>query len=469
MRNRVILSAPSLLIALIFSVYAFPGWAQSPSAQAPRQAQSAATPVKDSSPQNSGDPDNANDPEAAHRPVAPAPPQAMQARRKFVADAVDAAVGLPAGDPQDRLRVLAAAADVMSSIDPAKSREFASEGVQLEIQLILDGQKPAVSLMERSDVKCSVAQDFVEMLPVASVPAGEQSVLGALSTCPRETLEPVKRKLAQAMQSGDLAPRALLATMQAEGLKSRWSIEQFQGLFESLPADANQDRDDAPNFAAMFARVAPQIDRDAAGQAGLDLLEWLGKLDPCDERNLAVNITTGALQDLFGEEKYRELLGKNVMALQAAQTAGQPADVDHGEEENVSVLRAMDDHGTDQLGALEDMPPSLRAREAAAHGFAAGTGEDPDSSKKYFDMAFSALDEVWQQRDKQTAAPEVVEEVSEAAAQVDPVMALRRTQGLADPAAQAIGMLAVARVALSRQIPNPPAPSQVSESHSQRP
>jgi hypothetical protein len=170
---------------------------------------------------------------------------------------------------------------------------------------------------------------------------------------------------------------------------------------------------------------------------------------------------------LFGDEKYKELLGKNVMAMQVAQTAGQPAEIGHDDEENVSVLRAMDEKGTDQFGALQDMPPSLRAREAAAHGFATGTVGDADSAKKYFDMAFSALNEVWDQRDKQPKAAEVVQEVSEAAAQVDPVTALRRTQGLNDPAAQAIGMLSVARVALSRQVPEVP-DSQASQTHTGR-
>jgi hypothetical protein len=352
----------------------------------------------------------------------------------------------------------------MSSVDPQRSADFANEGVQIEIQLVTGGQKPAVSLMERGDVKCSVVQDFIEMLPVASVPQAEQSILGAVSTCPRDTIEPVKRKLKEAMQNGGLAPRALLAVMQNQGLKSQWSSEEFEELFQSLPRDADKVRDDAPNFAAMFARVAPEVDRDLAGEAGLNFLEWLGRLEQSDERNMAVNITTGVLRDLFGEQKYKELLGKNVMAMQVAQTAGQPAEIGHDDEENVSVLRAMDDKGADQLGTLQDMPPSLRAREAAAHGFATGTGGDAGSAKKYFDMAFSALNEVWDQRDKQPKAAEVVQEVSEAAAQVDPVTALRRTQGLNDPAAQAIGMLSVARVALSRQAPEVP-DSQVSQTH----
>jgi len=44
----------------------------------------------------------------------------------------------------------------------------------------------------------------------------------------------------------------------------------------------------------------------------------------------------------------------------------------------------------------------------------------------------------------------VVEEVGEAAANVDAVNALQRAQRLQDPAAQAIAMLAVARVVAAR-------------------
>jgi hypothetical protein len=64
-----------------------------------------------------------------------------------------------------------------------------------------------------------------------------------------------------------------------------------------------------------------------------------------------------------------------------------------------------------------------------------------------FDIAFASVDEVWSDRAGSKAdAPEVVQEVSEAAAQVDPIAALKRSQSLQDPSAEAISMLAVARV-----------------------
>ncbi len=110
----------------------------------------------------------------------------------------------------------------------------------------------------------------------------------------------------------------------------------------------------------------------------------------------------------------------------------------------------MDDASRDQTAAVEKLAPSLRARQAAAHGFASGTAGDRKLADRYFDIAFSAVNAVWDDRDKVKNAPAVVEEVSEAAAQVDPVAALIRAQHLQDPSAQAIGMLAVARVALGR-------------------
>ncbi|MGE0405047.1 MAG: hypothetical protein AB7O65_02025 [Candidatus Korobacteraceae bacterium] len=433
MRIRILSSVSLFFLFLLFPLTGSGQAAKSPAQQKPAQSKQA---------------------KSSRRSHPPAPARVMNARKKFVLDVVNAAVSLPQGDPQDRLRVLASAANVVSSVDSERAKEFADEGVQLEMQLVASGQTPAVSIMQRGQMKCSVAQDFVEMLPVAHVSAAEESLLGALSTCSKETLDPVKRKLKDGLQNNVLAPRALLAVMEAEGLRAPWSIEQFQALFSSLPKDAEKVVTEAPHYAAMFARVAPEVGPDVAGKAGVNFLEWLGRLEQGDERNLAVNITASVLQEVMGsEEKYKELLGSNVMAMQVAQTEGQAAEVGHEDEETVSVLRALDNNGSDQSETLRDMPASIRAREAAAHGFATGTGGDPESAKNYFDMAFAALNEVWEQRSTRLEAAEIVEEVSEAAAHVDPATALQRTQGLADSSAQAIGMLAVARVALSRQVP----------------
>jgi hypothetical protein len=61
------------------------------------------------------------------------------------------------------------------------------------------------------------------------------------------------------------------------------------------------------------------------------------------------------------------------------------------------------------------------------------------------------LNEVWNNRSQSADAANIVQEVSEAAAQVDPVNALQRSRNLEDPTAQAIGMIAVARVVSSEQ------------------
>jgi len=135
-----------------------------------------------------------------------------------------------------------------------------------------------------------------------------------------------------------------------------------------------------------------------------------------------------------------------VIARQAAQSAGQAGEIDRPEEESASVLKAMDSAGTDRTEELAKMPASLRAREAAASGFATGTSGNSKMADRYFDMAFAAADEVWAKRAESGDAPAVIEEVSEAAAHVNAVNALQRAQKLEDPTSQAIGMLAVARV-----------------------
>ncbi len=139
------------------------------------------------------------------------------------------------------------------------------------------------------------------------------------------------------------------------------------------------------------------------------------------------------------------------MAQQVAATADKDAVLTPPQEENVSVLQAMQ-KTDDRTSELEALPPSMRAREAAASGFASGTAGDRKTADHYFDIAFSSLDEVWSSRAAlHTSAPAVVQEVSEAAAQVNPTDALQRTQRLQDPSAEAIGMLAVARVVVGSE------------------
>jgi hypothetical protein len=181
-------------------------------------------------------------------------------------------------------------------------------------------------------------------------------------------------------------------------------------------------------------------------------LTWLGKLKESGDRQLAINITVSSMKETLGEEAYTKALEKDVMAKQASDLAGAPGESSREVEESASVLQAMSNSSTDQSETLQKLPASMRARQAAAYGFANGTSGDRKGADGYFDMAFTAADEVWSKRSETTNVAALVEEISEAAAQVDPIAALKRAQALADPSAQAIGMIAVARVVLSRDL-----------------
>jgi hypothetical protein len=374
----------------------------------------------------------------------------LSPHQQFVLDVVRWAVALPGGEPQDQLRVLTAATEVVGPVSSALAKRYAREGAQIEAQLIASGEKPDVSILSAGHFDCTGASAFVGMVPATDVLEAEQSLINIMSACPTQGTQAVRQKLETALGQGIAAPRGLLALMERLGPSSAWSQDTFTKLFRSLPSDADKNRSEAPNFAAMYAQMAPQMDKDVARDAGLRLLEWLSKVSESNERTLAVNITTDGLKKSLGEEKYNRALEADVVARDVANTAGKPAEVQHPDEENVSVLAAMRNNGTDQSSELAKMPPSKRAREAAADGFASGTGGDRPTAERYFDIAFSAADEVWSDRTDVKDAPAIIQEVSEAAAQVDSVSALRRAQHLGDPSAQAIGMLAVARVVLGQ-------------------
>ena len=407
------------------------------SAASVAQAQTTSPALKDNIP--------AKKASAASSAQTPAAQSKAASHRKFVLDVVQSAVALPQPDPQDRLRVLSAAASLVSPIDSNMAKQFAKEGARIETELVSSGEKPAVSMIAAGQVDCAGALNFVQTIPATSVLDAEQSLVGAVTNCP-ETREAAARKVEAGMQQGVVAARAVLALMEENGMQSQWSQQMFAKLFASLPADAVQYVNEAPNYAAMFVRAAPEMDPDAVKTAGLKFLLWMGKLPDSNERKVAVNMTTDAMSAILGKPAYDELLRSDVMAQQVAATADKDAVLTPPPEENVSVLQAMQ-KTDDQTSELEALPPSMRAREAAASGFASGTAGDRKMADHYFDIAFSSLDEVWSSRAKlTTSAPEVVQEVSEAAAQIDPTQALLRTQRLQDPSAEAIGMLAVARV-----------------------
>jgi hypothetical protein len=371
--------------------------------------------------------------------------------QKFVMDAVNMAVALPQSDPQDRLRVLSAAAGVASATDPATARKLSREGLQIESELIRSGQKPAVSMMDGGHVDCASAQQFVENLPPASVAQAEQSLIGAISSCPKQALDSASRKLDAALEKNFGAPRGLAAAMEAQGPTSPWTQGHFEKAFGSLP-DPKESTAQAQDFAALYAGLAGAVEKTLARKTGLQLLSWLAKMDDSPQRSAAILTAGGAMQQALGAEEYRQALETDAVAatlvrgvkdVQAAQPPPAPG---------VSVLAAMEDNGSDQSDRLRDLPAPERARDAAAHGFASAQGGDKQQASKYFDMAFAAVDEAWDGRGAETDAAAVAQEVGEAAAQANSVDALERAQKLRDSSSQAIAMLAVARVVASNGV-----------------
>ena len=161
-------------------------------------------------------------------------------------------------------------------------------------------------------------------------------------------------------------------------------------------------------------------------------------------------MVTGSLSNVLGKDGYAELLRSDLMAQQDANSAGKDTDLLRRKRSRFLCFAPWTTRVTAPT-SCKSMPPSLRAREAAASGFASGTLGDRKLADHYFDIAFSSLDEVWSDRASlKTSAPAVVEEVSEAAAQVDPVEALQRSERLQDPSAEAISMLAVAQVVVGQ-------------------
>jgi hypothetical protein len=198
--------------------------------------------------------------------------------------------------------------------------------------------------------------------------------------------------------------------------------------------------------------MAPEVSKDIASKTGLQMLAWLGKLKDSPVRTLSIRITTGSMQEALGQQGFEEALQKDVVASSTVQHAGEDREIERPPEETVSVLEAMGNNGADQTENLSKLPATQRARQAAANGFAAGTSGKKEQAAKYFDMAFAAADEAWDARTPQVDAAALVQEVGEAAAQVNSINALVKAQHMRDTSAQAIAMLAVARVVASNGI-----------------
>lgn len=380
-----------------------------------------------------------------------AAPAKLNPQQKFVLDTVNMAVALPQPDPQDRLRVLSSAAQVVSTIDRKMAKKLWREGVQVESELIRVGQTPSVSLMAEGQADCPAALNFVENLPVNSALQAEQSLIGAVTSCQKQTLDAVSRKLDAAMDKGIFPSRAIMAVIEAQGSSSQWSQTRFEKMFNSLP-DPQSYAAEAQNFAAMYARMAPDVNKDSASRTGLKLLDWLSKTRDSGLRTMAIHITADAMQQALGQDAYKAALEKDAVAQSVVLNPGADREMERPPDDSISVLEAMGNTGSDQTEKLRGLPAVQRARQAAANGFAAGTSGQKDQASKYFDMAFAAVDEAWDKRSPKTDTSALVQEVGEAAAQVDSVNALVRAQALRDSSAQAIAMLAVARVVASNGI-----------------
>ncbi len=326
----------------------------------------------------------------------------LTAQQQFVLDVVQSAVGRMIPAPQDRLRVLATAISVVNPVSPKLAKQYAAEGVRLEGQMIGSGEVPSASMMETGLVDCRTATEFVDQLPAPKVTDAEQSIIGAVNICP-QAVQAAQAKLDVGASQGQVAPRAFMATAQHAGMKSPWSQSRFEKLMAALP-DPKSAVKEAPNFAAMYSTMAPQVDKAVAQKSGISLLDWLAKLNDVPERNLAIRITTDGMKKALGADAYEEALRNDVVAQQTSRLTGS-MELARPEEENVSVLQAMSQKGQDQTEAIKGMPSTLRAKEAAAAGFAEGTSGNKVQSAKYFDIAFSALDESWQSHPKGRISP----------------------------------------------------------------
>jgi hypothetical protein len=146
--------------------------------------------------------------------------------------------------------------------------------------------------------------------------------------CLKQVQEPAKRKLEAGVQQGSIAARPILALIDAEGAKSAWSQAMFGKVFASLPDDAASFANEAPNLASLFVRVAPEMELDPVKTAGLKLLLWLGKPPDSPSRSVAINMTTGTLSSVLGEDGYARLQDPSAEAISMLAVArvamGQP-------------------------------------------------------------------------------------------------------------------------------------------------
>src|SRR3954449_10090639 len=192
----------------------------------------------------------------APKKAAAAPSTALQkqaARKEFLLNVVKSAVALPQPDPQDRLRVLSSAASVVAPVQPEIAKSLAKEGAQVESEIIANGEQPAVSILSSGQVDCATMAEFVDRLAPASLAMAEDSLVAAITACPKQTADSARVKVEAALDSGAIAARPLMALMESSGAKSQWSQSVFTKMFGALPdATTPLAKKEATNYAAMY-------------------------------------------------------------------------------------------------------------------------------------------------------------------------------------------------------------------------
>ena len=93
--------------------------------------------------------------------------------------------------------------------------------------------------------------------------------------------------------------------MAAQGESSAWSQQHFAKMFDALP-DPKENASEAENIAAMYMQMSGSVSKDIATKSGLQLLNWLGKIDDSPLRTLSITITTEAMQKALGVEATRK-------------------------------------------------------------------------------------------------------------------------------------------------------------------
>jgi hypothetical protein len=365
--------------------------------------------------------------------------------KAFAKEVLRYAVSVQQSDAQDRLRVLRAAIDVASSVDRQMVKDLVRQGMQAEADVIATEKTPVASVMQFAS--CKDKLEFSQRIYPSNLVAAEDSLIAASGNCP-EVASTVSNLVVSGLKQNIAAPKLIASLVESGNFNQQQTSEMLSDAFSSLPKDAYSDR--ALDFASLYATLAPRAGKREAMAAGLKFFDWLALMGDDENRNAAANAVFSSMQEILGEEQVRSALQEHPAAseLMAGVREGPPPNPADDTADPASA-----DSGkpaAEQLEDLNQLPAMDRAKQAASLGFSKGTSSrDPGIAAPYFDIAFSAADSAWTARTEEpatNAATSMMTEVCEAAAHVDAVSAFQRAQRLSDPTAQAICMIAVARV-----------------------